>query len=100
MYIIDNLKYHLRLNATDPRDKIFSLLGIAADGRDTAVDYTLSTWDVYTEFVKSQSHKLPLEIMMLFAGSGIRIPDQRPVSFHHGVLIGKPSLATQTPEAE
>lgn len=57
------------LEVTDPRDKIYGLLGLA----DTSIvpDYTRSTADVYLDFARSQILLGEWQNISLFAGIGI-----------------------------
>ena len=48
--LIDVLARFRNANATDPRDKIYGLLGLASDGLEVHVDYSQSVQDVYVNF--------------------------------------------------
>ncbi|KAI1772812.1 hypothetical protein F4818DRAFT_453216 [Hypoxylon cercidicola] len=41
------LQVHWLALATDPRDRIFALLGVSRDCQEMKIDYKLSTWDVF-----------------------------------------------------
>ena len=51
--LIDVLARFRDTNATDPRDKIYGLLGLASDGLDVCVDYNKSVQDVYVDFFQT-----------------------------------------------
>ena len=65
LYMLENL---FELDATDPRDKIFSLLGVT-EHKITA-NYALSAREVYTTFANGQIEQGQGAIL-LFAGSGV-----------------------------
>lgn len=50
---IDVLARFRETNATDPRDKIYGLLGLASDGLDVCVDYNKSVPEVYVDFFQT-----------------------------------------------
>jgi hypothetical protein len=65
--------------ATDPRDKIYSLLGLATDDLGIEADYRKSVKDVYIDVVKAQinaSHNL--DILAQSRWEFGKIPERRP----------------------
>jgi hypothetical protein len=50
---IDVLARFRETNATDPRDKIYGLLGLASGGLDVCVDYKKSVPEVYVDFFQT-----------------------------------------------
>lgn len=55
---LKELMYMLReSNATDFRDTVFALLGLASDGDQITVDYRVSPEDLYTQVIKTSGYK-------------------------------------------
>jgi hypothetical protein len=55
--LMDVLSRFRNTYSTDPRDKIYGLLGLATDGQEIIPDYNKSVQDVYLEVVQKQIEK-------------------------------------------
>jgi hypothetical protein len=55
--LMDVLSRFRNTYSTDPRDKIYGLLGLATDGQEIIPDYNKSVQDVYVEVVQKQIEK-------------------------------------------
>lgn len=71
-YSIDS---HRGADCTDPRDKIYGLLGLLRDRRGMTVDYTKATLDVYREFASSQG---PLACIITMEDPSTRVTSGLP----------------------
>ena len=49
------------LEATNPRDKLFALMGVSGFGRTLAVDYSRSTRDIYMEFTRNYMEQVEVQ---------------------------------------
>ncbi|KIM99807.1 hypothetical protein OIDMADRAFT_181179 [Oidiodendron maius Zn] len=56
------------LHCSEPRDKIYGLLGLADDGSDITPDYSLSIEDVYIKAAKHVASLGDLTLMAFFSG--------------------------------
>lgn len=64
------------MQATDPRDKIFALLGLCADHGGLVFDYTKPVWEVFVDFTVRQL-KSTMELSLLLT-AGIWNPKNGP----------------------
>ncbi len=68
----------LAFRATDPRDKVFALVGLAYGVRSDFVDYTLSTRDVFIRTAKFVIRNNPTNALQLLSFVGQDRPDHLP----------------------
>jgi len=67
--ILDLIELFRFSKATDPRDKIYALVGLAQDGSKIDLNYSATTQDVYTKITK-----LALEGNFTFKGNKLILP--------------------------
>lgn len=68
--ILDLIEIFRSSKATDARDKIYALVGLAQDGSQIELDYSAATQDVYTKVTKTA-----LEGQFTFSGGQLILPD-------------------------
>ena len=87
-----------RLVATDPRDKIYGILGVTR--HEIVPDYTKSTREVYIEYAKERVRLGLGEFILDYAGSGILADGKRSYSLPSWVLdwntLGTPGVRRTT----
>ncbi|PVH87587.1 HET-domain-containing protein [Cadophora sp. DSE1049] len=69
-HILDLIEIFRSSKATDARDKIYALVGLAQDGSQIELDYSATTQDVYTKVTKTA-----LEGQFTFSGAQLVLPD-------------------------
>ncbi|PMD30241.1 hypothetical protein L207DRAFT_520360 [Hyaloscypha variabilis F] len=69
--LLVNLNSSVTLLCSDPRDKVYALLGISNDDDKPFPDYSKSVRDVYTELLSTKLQHGQNIVTILFSGSGI-----------------------------
>ncbi|KAH8896592.1 HET-domain-containing protein [Thozetella sp. PMI_491] len=75
--ILAQLNRTIQFQCTDPRDKVYALLGVSEDDLNIIPDYTASVNDVYTHVLSNKLVGGLNSIILVLSGSGIFSPEDR-----------------------